>query len=251
LKKGKKAVPAVQAVVLSCEHGGNRVPARWRARFAGAEAELASHRGWDPGALGIARRMAQRLDAPLLASTFTRLLVDLNRSEGHRELFSEIVRDLSAAEKKLLLEQYWYPYRRALRERVAVDVEAGRRVLHLSFHTFTPVWNGRERDVDVGLLFDKARPKERALCEHWRHRLQEAAPDLRVRFNAPYRGWGDGLTTWLRSEFPADRYLGLELEASQALFDAAGKVASRAVRAIEQSIVDTVREAAGDRPGGG
>jgi len=38
-------------LVLTCEHGGNRVPAAYRALFEGAEALLATHAGYDIGAL--------------------------------------------------------------------------------------------------------------------------------------------------------------------------------------------------------
>ena len=38
-------------IVISCEHGGNRIPARYREWFTRHRALLASHRGFDPGAL--------------------------------------------------------------------------------------------------------------------------------------------------------------------------------------------------------
>ena len=98
-------------LVLSCEHGGNRVPARWRDRFKGSEALLRSHRGWDPGALPLARSLARRLGAPLIASTVTRLLVEPNRSLGHPRLFSDLTRPLPSSERALLVERYWRPHR--------------------------------------------------------------------------------------------------------------------------------------------
>ena len=62
-------------LLVTCEHGGNRVPKRYRRLFAGWESVLASHRGYDPGALTLARELARAFDAPLVASTVTRLLV--------------------------------------------------------------------------------------------------------------------------------------------------------------------------------
>ena len=41
--------------LITCEHGGNRIPPRYRDLFAGCEALLQSHRGYDPGALTLAR----------------------------------------------------------------------------------------------------------------------------------------------------------------------------------------------------
>jgi predicted N-formylglutamate amidohydrolase len=55
------------------------VPRRWRGLFEGAEEVLASHRGWDPGAFDLARRLARLLDVPLIAHHITRLLMDVNR----------------------------------------------------------------------------------------------------------------------------------------------------------------------------
>jgi predicted N-formylglutamate amidohydrolase len=78
------------AVIVTCEHGGNHVPPPYRALFRGRERLLASHRGWDPGALTAARELARVLRAPLIFSRVTRLLIDLNRSPGHRALFSAV-----------------------------------------------------------------------------------------------------------------------------------------------------------------
>jgi predicted N-formylglutamate amidohydrolase len=74
---------AATAFLVTCEHGGNRIPAPYRKLFVRQRALLDSHRGWDPGALQMARALSTALRAPLVASTTSRLLVDLNRSAGH------------------------------------------------------------------------------------------------------------------------------------------------------------------------
>ncbi|MEW5774132.1 MAG: N-formylglutamate amidohydrolase [Thermodesulfobacteriota bacterium] len=205
------------ALLVTCEHGGNRVPARYRRLFAGRKALLASHRGWDPGALALARLLAGELDAPLLFCDTTRLLADPNRSEGHPALFSELTRPLPAPERQALLDRLWRPHRQAVRQ-AAADLIAGRgQVLHLAVHSFTPVLHDRERTMDLGLLYDPARPREARLAAAWKAVLTRRAPGLRVRRNAPYRGASDGLATFLRRALgPA--YLGLELETNQRLF---------------------------------
>jgi predicted N-formylglutamate amidohydrolase len=88
-------------------------------------------------------------------------------------------------------------------------------VLHVSVHTFTPRWRNARRDVDVALLYDPARRRERAFADAWLEALAARRPDLRLRRNFPYRGEADGLTTHLRGVFGAGHYLGLELEVSQ------------------------------------
>ena len=86
-------MPAVDVgFVVTCEHGGNRIPPRYAKAFAAHQAVLDSHRGWDAGALTLAQQLAEALAAPLIVSRTSRLLVDLNRSEHHRALFSSISR---------------------------------------------------------------------------------------------------------------------------------------------------------------
>lgn len=200
-------------LLFSCEHGGNRLPARYR-RLIDATL-LESHRGYDPGALELARELAGAFGAPLLYSTTSRLLVELNRSLGHRQLFSPPVRLLPRAEREALLERFYFPYWNRLAARVAAQVRRGRRVVHLSCHSFTPVLDGVPRSADVGLLFDPAREAEAALCAGWQQRLREADGGLRVRRNYPYRGTQDCLVAALRRRFDARDYVGIELEVNQ------------------------------------
>lgn len=205
------------ALVLSCEHGGNRVPPAYRARFRGKTSALKSHRGWDPGALDLARAMADQTGAPLLANTVSRLVVDGNRSVGHAQLFSEFTRALTREERKHLLDVHYHPHRGAIEAVVRSALRTHERVVHVGVHTFTPVLNGRKRTADVGILFDPSRAEEADFADVWMHALHWEAPHLRVKKNYPYRGWTDGLTTTLRGKFPARRYVGIELEVNQAL----------------------------------
>jgi predicted N-formylglutamate amidohydrolase len=199
-------------LLLTCEHGGHRVPQQDRALFRGKRRLLASERGWDPGALEVARRLARALDAPLIAATTTRLLVDLNRSPHNPAVFSEFTRGLPRKRRELLLARHHRPHWD--RVQAAVAAQHG-RVLHLALHSFTPVWRGAERRFEVGILYDPSRRRERSLAHDWQRQLGLACPALRVRRNAPYRGNADGLTTALRTEFSPDRYLGLEIELNQ------------------------------------
>lgn len=201
--------------LISCEHGGNRVPPRYRQFFLGHEALLATHRGYDPGALAMARDLARMLDAPLHFSTTSRLLIDLNRSPGHPGLYSEATREAPAAVRREILERYYLPYRQQATEAIAALVALGHRVIHISSHSFTPVLDGEVRNADIGLLYDPARRSEAALCRQWQQALKTMDPGLRVRRNYPYAGKSDGFTAHLRRHFAADLYLGIELETNQ------------------------------------
>ena len=206
---------AATALVITCEHGGNRVPAPYRDWFRDCGPLLESHRGFDPGALRMARALAKQFDAPLLFSTVSRLVVDLNRSIGHRTLHMEAIRRLPAAMRQEIIERYYQPYRTQAERLVAQGIARWGRIIHLSCHSFTDNLNGVVRTADVGLLYDPARQGERALCENWQSVLKVTAPELVVRRNYPYEGRNDGLTSALRKTFPADEYLGIELELNQ------------------------------------
>ena len=201
--------------LVTCEHGGNRVPAAYRRYFAGRESLLATHRGYDPGALVLARRLAGALGAPLFYATVSRLVIDLNRSLGHPRLYSEATRPASPAVRREILERHYLPYRRRVEGAAAEAIAEGEKVIHLSAHSFTPELDGEVRDADIGLLYDPARPGEAELARRWQAALKEAAPELRVRRNYPYTGKSDGFTAYLRRRFPAEAYVGIELEINQ------------------------------------
>ena len=207
--------PEALRFLITCEHGGNRIPAKYWPLFKRHRSLLESHRGFDPGALATAREFAAALDAELVYSTTSRLLVELNRSAHHRQLFSEITRALPAAERERVLARYYFPYREWVREQVLSATASGARVLHLSCHSFTPRLSAVERRADVGLLYDPRRPAERELCKAWQRELESAQPRLIVRRNYPYRGYADGLTTDLRRRHPDSEYAGIELEVNQ------------------------------------
>ena len=226
-------------VLVTCEHGGNRIPAKYWPLYRRHRSLLESHRGYDPGALALARDFAAALDAELVYSTTSRLLVELNRSPRHRSLFSEVSRALPEDERRRILERYYEPYRTWVDDKVREATAAGRRIVHLSCHSFTPRLDGVERRADIGLLYDPSRKSEAALCLAWQRALRAAAPNLRVRRNYPYRGYDDGLTTALRRSYADPLYAGIELEVNQKY--PLGDLA--AWRALRKTLVATFTEA--------
>ncbi len=199
-------------LLLSCEHAGNEVPDRLQACFKGHEAVLQTHRGFDIGAYGLFRQLLPLADhqAHCLLS---RLVVEMNRSEGNPELFSPYTAQLPEAVKAELILQhrsYWSGFSAYIEGELA----KGRNVVHVGVHSFTPLLHGRERTMDIGLLFDPARENETIFCTAWQAEIQRREPALRVALNEPYRGTDDGLTTALRTRY-AQGYAGIELEVNQ------------------------------------
>jgi predicted N-formylglutamate amidohydrolase len=232
------------AILVTCEHGGHRVPAAYEGLFAGAEVALASHRAWDPGALSLARGLARRLRSGLLTATVSRLVVDLNRSPTHPRVFSEWTRKLSTEDRCALLRRHHEPHRWRVDAEVAAALARGRPVLHLGVHTFAPVLNGSVRRADVALLYDPTRAAERTLCVAWAEAIAAALPGLAMRRNQPYRGASDGLTTWLRGRHAAG-YLGIELEVNQRLLGSSGRFPDRIADAVAHGLAPALEASAG------
>jgi predicted N-formylglutamate amidohydrolase len=203
-------------IVLSCEHAGNRVPAAYRSLFSRCSSILSTHRGFDIGISKVAGRMARTLHEPLFACYTTRLLIDPNRSPGHKDLFSQFSKLLARPEKNRIIRRFYHQYRESVINHIRQRMRESRRVLHVSLHSFTPVLNDEKRNADIGILYDPGRKREKAFAIAFQNILRNCT-GLKVRRNYPYRGNADGFTTALRKIFGEQRYLGIEVEINQAL----------------------------------
>lgn len=204
---------ATISLLLSCEHAGNQVPVRYRSVVENIEI-LNSHRGWDPGALDIAVALSASLDLPCYTHLTTRLLVEVNRSLGHTQLFSNFSQGLGDDDKQLILDKYYFPYRQRVENSIN---QLPKPVAHFSIHTFTPVLDEVVRTTDIGILFDPARTFEKEIAEKLLVLLQQELPAYRIDFNEPYKGIEDGFTTYLRTRFADEAYAGIEVEVNQKL----------------------------------
>ena len=203
------------ALLVTCEHGGNRIPARYAPMFRGCARLLASHRGYDLGALATARTLARLLGAWLVSATVSRLLVELNRSPGRQFRESPVMHRAPAALRGEICRRYYDPYWSTVMAFVRDAIADHRRVVHVSSHSFTPRLGGTARRADVGLLYDPRHAGERELSLRWQEALRARAPRWTIRRNYPYRGRNDGLTRWLRERFDPSAYVGIELEINQ------------------------------------
>lgn len=156
---------AREDLLLLCDHAGSRIPPEFNQLGLDAAA-LARHIAWDPGALGVARRLASRFDAPLYGCLDSRLLADPNRSPGHPDLIlvqsdgvfvpgNEL---LDAAARAERVARFHQPYHDALAAAVAERLARGIRPFLLSIHSFEPVWAGVPRPWPVGVLWKTLQP---------------------------------------------------------------------------------------------
>jgi predicted N-formylglutamate amidohydrolase len=225
-------------LLITCEHGGNQVPAEYRTLFStpGAVRMLGSHRGYDPGALDAANQFAEALGAELIASETTRLLVDLNRSQDNPDIFWQGTSHLTDAEKLQLLQTWYLPYRERVEDAVRRQIALSGRIIHLSIHTFTPRFRGTWRPIDVGLLFDPARTSEKAFCKAWLRGMAGHQPGMRAVANQPYAGIDDGFTTALRRLFADATYAGIEVEINHRYW----KRSVQHQRKVVQALLETI-----------
>lgn len=200
-------------LLLTCEHGGNIIPPEFQNLFLGQEAILKSHRGYDPGALDLFNSLSELADYKAFHMT-SRLLIEVNRSLHHPQLFSEITNQIPSEEKKNLIKDYYQPYRNNIESKIAGMLSKGAEVLHISVHSFTPVLNGKIRNADIGILYDPSRDPEKNYSKILKRKIVKQDIPFRVRFNYPYLGTADGFTTYLRKKFPV-KYAGLEIEVNQ------------------------------------
>lgn len=219
-------------LVITCEHGGNEVPPRWVSLFKEAEQLLNTHRGIDFGALELANALEKATQAPLFYSTITRLLIEMNRSLHHPELFSEFSSSLSLEEKQELIQTYHQAYWDPIFQKIK---ELG-DVFHLSMHSFTPILNGVVREAEIGILYDPERSCEEELAVRWKDLLEKLLPSFRVRMNYPYLGTSDSLVASLRKKFFCPTYRGIELEVNQGLMDVPTQWES-----VRQAIIKSVQ----------
>lgn len=205
-----------QTLIFSCEHAGNKVPRKYQPLFANQNRILETHEGWDIEVFNLAKLVAKKLNAPLFSHHETRLLVDVNRSLNSNTLFSRITNRLSEEERNSIIEKFYSPYREELRKQVTQATKK-KTVVHYSLHSFTPVFKGEKRHIDIGILYHPKISTDLKTAEQLRTQFQLLAPNLRIEMNRPYSGISDGICNSLRESTKKDRYQGLELEFNQAL----------------------------------
>lgn len=148
--------------VILCDHASNYLPVSY-GTLGLAASDMTRHIAWDPGALPVAQRLAEGLDATLVESRVSRLAIDCNRPLAAHDLIPEISEttvipgnsSLSADERKARIELSWQPFHGAIDEVVAERLRDGRETRLVSVHSFTPVYKGVSRPWHIGIIHDE------------------------------------------------------------------------------------------------
>jgi predicted N-formylglutamate amidohydrolase len=148
-------------LLLLCDHASKAVPKALGDLGITAE-ELSRHIGWDIGGLESAIELAKILDAPLVASGYSRLVIDCNRWPGREGSTPEVSDQVPIpANKGLTKEQIdaraaacFWPYHQEVDRQLDRMTAGGRAVCLLVMHSFTPEMNGFKRPWHVGVLWN-------------------------------------------------------------------------------------------------
>jgi len=147
---------------LICDHAGRRIP-RALGTLGVSDADLDRHIAWDIGASGLATRLSARLDATLIAQTYSRLVIDCNRpltsptSITVRSERTDIPgnRDLTPAQAEARAREIFAPYHRRIAAELDRRQAAHRPTILISVHSFTPVFTDVARPWHVGMLYHR------------------------------------------------------------------------------------------------
>lgn len=180
--------------VIVCEHASLTLPQSMGDMGLTEEARR-SHIAWDPGALAVARHLSAHFDSPLVFQRFSRLVYDCNRppeSPAAMPVTSEIYRiprneNLNAAEREARTAALYRPFHAAIEALIERRSAAGIETMLMTVHSFTPVYFGAQRAVEVGVLHDVDTRLADAMLA-----AAEGGP-YAARRNDPY-GPADGVT---------------------------------------------------------
>jgi predicted N-formylglutamate amidohydrolase len=177
--------------VLICEHASNLLPTAL-GTLGLPESELQRHIAWDIGAAEVARRLSRLIDAPLVLQRYSRLAYDCNRPPDSPDAMPELSetthipgnRNLSAGDKLARTREIYRPFHAAIADLLDCRAAEGVRSMVVTIHSFTPVYKGQPRAVELGILHDRDTRLSAKLITGF--------PTVDARLNEPY-GPDDGV----------------------------------------------------------
>lgn len=178
---------------LVCEHAGKVIP-KSLGDLGLKQSDLLRHIAWDIGAEPVARHLSQLLDAPLVMQRYSRLVYDCNRPPDAPSAIPEVSETtpipgnerLSPEEKAERAQAIYFPFHAQVSSMLEHRLRLGQKVIFVTVHSFTPVFKGVERRLEVGLLHDRDRRFSDVLLALMRRQ------GIDVRANEPY-GPQDGV----------------------------------------------------------
>ena len=174
--------------LITVDHASARIP-RALGHLGVSESELARHIAWDIGALGVARGLSSRLDATVIASNYSRLVIDCNRHPDVPSAIPEVSeytailgnQALTESARRQRVSELFSPYQNRIAALLDARDAAGRRTILVTQHTMTPVYKGVARPMHAAILYNRDRRFAQAML-----RILRSDTTLVVADNEPY-----------------------------------------------------------------
>lgn len=176
------------AWLVTCDHAANTVPSFVNGGTLGLpDADMERHIAYDIGGQGVALALGTLLNAPVICSNFSRLVIDPNRGLDDPTLIMQLYdgtiipgnRHLDDADRQKRIDRLYQPYHDAL-----IRLAAKPDIAIVSVHSFTAQLNGyAPRPWEIGVLS----AHDRRFADPLLARLQGALTSP-VGDNQPYGG---------------------------------------------------------------
>ena len=215
--------------LLVCEHASRRIPDALGG-LGLSSAAGGSHAAWDIGALDVAHALSDALDAPLVAGDISRLVYDCNRPITAPDCVparSEVYdipgnAGLDDARRQQRYDQVHTPFHDAVTKvRTSWKPTQAAPVL-VTIHSFTPVYNGATRAVELGFLYHAQPAAAQALLA-----VEQARGRYASALNEPYAAT-DGVTYTLEKHGEAQALPAVMIEIRNDLIDTPEKAQAMA-----------------------
>lgn len=175
--------------VIVCDHASNRIPAEY-GDLGLSLIDRLRHIAWDPGALAVSLKLVEQLDAPLVQSTVSRLVVDCNRWHDAPDLIPSVSEDTGIPgnrqvgdnERARRIAEYHTPFHREVEALLDRRAAQGRETVLVAMHSFTPVFRGVARPWPIGFIHGIDPAYTRAVFEA----MRAEEPALNIGWNEPY-----------------------------------------------------------------
>jgi predicted N-formylglutamate amidohydrolase len=175
--------------VVAVDHASNHIPAHW-GDLGLPPSERIRHIAWDPGALAVSLRLVDLLDATVVHSTVSRLVIDCNRDTDAPDLIAPVSEttvvpgnaSVTADDRRLRIDTVHAPFHAALDDVLDRRRLADFETILICMHSFTPVFRGVVRPWPIGLIHGRDVRYTAAV----RDALAAETPELEIGWNEPY-----------------------------------------------------------------
>jgi predicted N-formylglutamate amidohydrolase len=177
------------AFVVVCDHASNRIPPQFSHLGLSAHDRI-RHIAWDPGALAVSIKLSEILDAPVVHSNVSRLVIDCNRTLDAPDLIptrSEATDipgniDVTPQDREARVSLAHNPFHHRIQRLLDQRATAGLETVLVCMHSFTPSFHGVARPWPIGVIHGE----NSSFTRLFHQALAAELPDVPIGWNEPY-----------------------------------------------------------------